>query len=1161
VAQVTRIQPGAARALFAAAVVPSSSSWAVSWWEGLGGGPVVPGVGGAVYPDAAALAADLEALLARPHPKREGAALACATFGRDGDAAAGVVPRRGGDVSVWTAVQLDAEPKDGRTPPDLAAAWAVLAGLGVAVVAHPSPSSSHRGERYRAWVRVADHEGRGRRGVGPWAQLGARVLLKVLDALALGPFDPAPTTPQSVGYVHPVPAVGPRPPGTARHVEGGAVDLEALARAAVAAGIVPHPRERTKPDGGWDGAALLDLFTAAGLVRGRPDHRGWIPVECPRAHEHSGPSGATAAAFHPGHGRAKCLHSHTLGTRAMVDAAMGQLPSEAAARITPTLRPHDADRPSVRARARLAAGAAPPTVPVDAAGEAVVSAAVSAVREGGAVLVRATVGAGKSHAVPAIVAALAPPPVHVDRPEAPPAMGLSAASAVVMAPTREGRVDLAEKVGAHGGGKLLLPVFYSPVAEHLRADGTPECKHHAAALALQSSGASVRRSLCRPTEETACERHGSCPAEQPWRTLDGGTPDPLDPRPLVAVLTHHAPAPPARVDAPLIVDEACRWPYDAEPLAPATLAAAKRYAAWLSPRLGGAVAVALVRALQHRWGDGIATTPPEDRAALLEGLAVDIAASHDTSHRALASLAREAHPDAPDATAAILAAFAGGLPRQARGLAPRSRRWPTMPGGRGAAPRQEGLRAVRACGRGTHAAEPTRADDDAPRDTALPCRPTRRTDGTTSAVHNVVVGDAADVTRLVVAHARATSRAMLGPGGLPRWGEIAPALSAVAQAVTAWRAEHLEGPCPVAVCSRQPIARAIRAWWSVGDDRSPEALNAAADAEAGRWGDAAHWGRLLRAALRGLAADEAAAAALEALRAVPGASLEGATWWGGVESRGSNALSGARVFVAVGDPWPTPAEAALRAAVTGTTVDAALEALADEAAEQLYGRARHVRRGDAVLMIHAGERPPSTWRQHGDNAARVVSAAELVSLDAARAALAADRTEPNRNHPGPRPLGVGSAGAGADSSRDASGRGVEGARPGCTRGRRGTHRAPMDSGRPGTRRASRRHPRRPRRGGSNGADGRCRSSSAGAARGAGRGRCLVRPRPVARRRPQGPVAPRRPRGRRSPRSRGAGADRPRRPGGWVGLRRDLLSRRGTPAGTRGRPPPQRARMG
>mgnify|MGYP003379203830 FL=1 len=166
-------------------------------------------------------------------------------------------------------------------------------------------------------------------------------------------------------------------------------------------------------------------------------------------------------------------------------------------------------------------------------------------------------------------------------------------------------------------------------------------------------------------------------------------------------------------------------------------------------------------------------------------------------------------------------------------------------------------------------------------------------DGTPSAVHNVVVGDAADVTRLVVAHARATSRAMLGPGGLPRWGEIAPALSAVAQAVTAWRAEHLEGPCPVAVCSRQPIARAIRAWWSVGDDRSPEALSAAADAEAGRGGDAAHWGRLLRAALRGLAADEAAAAAIEALRAVPGASLEGATWWGGVESRGSNALSGA----------------------------------------------------------------------------------------------------------------------------------------------------------------------------------------------------------------------------------------------------------------------------
>lgn len=1052
--------PSIARALLAAAVVPASGPWAVSWWQGDAGGAVLAGRGRQLYPDAGALAAELETYMAEPRPKGEGAALACAVFGREGaegadsDEAAGVVKRRACDVTRWTAVQLDAEPRDGLAPPPLPVAWGVLVGFGVAVVAHPSPSSGHEGDRWRAWLRVADHDGDGRRGVSPWAQLGARVLLACAVSIGLGPVDPAPSKPEALGYVHPRPQVGPRPAGGVRWTEGGALDLEALGRAAVAQGIAPHPRARTTEGGGWDGAALLALAEHAGLVRGAADHRGWVATECPRAHEHSGPGGRLSTAMHPSSGRWRCLHSHELGAREMVDAAMGQLPADAAKRLGPKLRPDDVDRPSTRARGRLAAGAAPPTVAVDAAGEAVVSAAVSAVREGGAVLVRATVGAGKSHGIPAVVDRLAPPPVHVDRPEAPPAMGLPAVSAVVVAPTREGRAELAARMAVHEGGRRFLPVVYRAVTDHHHPpdrdhpDGKPVCIHHARAEALEASGASVRRSLCFPSPEHACERHGECPAEHPWRTLDGLTPDPLDPRALVAVATHDAPPPRARAEAVLVVDEACRAAWDAAPLSPESLAAARRFAAWLSPHLDGAAAVALVRALQHRWGEGIAATPPEARGAILEALAAELAAA-PSGH--LASLARAAAPEAPDAAAAILEALRGWVAGSgAWALAPRvkaGRSWRSWrdegAAAWGGAEAGKALRAVRAWWAGAVTAPDDGPDAHAPDDgpgsyrVAVPRTITRTVAGwrgpvvgldatgdarvweamrrglapsptaAASPSVDVVVGDAGPVRRVVVAHARATSTAMLAPGGAVRWTEVAPALAAVVRVVAAWRAEHPDGPCPVALVSRQPIARALRAWWAAGD-ASPQNLEHAAAAEAEGASDPARWRLLLPAILRGLADNAEARAALEALRAVPGVTLADAAWWGGTAARGSNALMGARVFVALGDACPTPAESTLRATITGTTPDDAAEALAAESAEQWYGRARAVRRAEPLLFVHAGERPPSTWRQHGDDAARVVAAHALTAeagLDTARGVVSsapppeAHRTEPKRTVP------------------------------------------------------------------------------------------------------------------------------------------------------------------
>ncbi len=1050
--------PSIARALLAAAVVPASGPCAVSWWQGDAGGAVLAGRGRQLYPDAGALAAELETYMAEPRPKGEGAALACAVFGREGaegaegadsDEAAGVVKRRACDVARWTAVQLDAEPRDGLAPPPLPVAWGVLVGFGVAAVAHPSPSSGHEGDRWRAWLRVADHDGDGR-GVSPWAQLGARVLLACAVSLGLGPVDPAPSKPEALGYVHPLPQVGPRPAGGVRWTEGGALDLEALGRAAVAQGIAPHPRARTMDGGGWDGAALLALAEHAGLVRGAADHRGWVATECPRAHEHSGPGGRLSTAMHPSSGRWRCLHSHELGTRAMVDAAMGRLPADAAKRLGPKLRPADVDRPSTRARGRLAPGAAPEAVGLEAAGETVVDLAVAAVREGGAVLIRATVGAGKSHGVPAIVDRLAPPPVHVDRPEAPPAMGLASVSAVVLAPTRDGRDEAAARIEAHEGGRRFLPVVYRAVTDHHRADGKPECIHDKRAAALEASGASVRRSLCFPSPEHACERHGECPAEQPWRTLDGHTPDPLDPRPLVAVATHAAPPPRARAEAVLVVDEACRAAYDAAPLSPESLAAARRFAAWLSPELHGAVAVALVRALQHRWGEGIAATPPEARGAALEALAAEMAASHKSSARDLAALARTTTPEAPDTAAAILEALRAWVagvgawavaPRVKAGRSWRSWRdegadaW-------GGAEAGKALRAVRAWWAGAVTAPDTpddTPDDDGPRGyrVAVPATITRTVAGwrgpvvgldatgdarvwdamrrglstthtlQSAARADVVVGDAGPVRRVVVAHARATSTAMLAPGGAVRWTEVAPALAAVVRVVAAWRAEHPDGPCPVAFVSRQPIARALRAWWAAGD-ASPQNLEHAAAAEAEGAPDPARWRLLLPAILRGLADNAEARAALEALRDVPGVTLADAAWWGGTAARGSNALMHARVFVALGDAWPTPAEAALRATITGTTPDDAAEALAAEAAEQWYGRGRAVRRAEPLLFVHAGERPPSTWRQHGDDAARVVAAHALTGdagLDTARGVVSSappptvDRSEPKRTVP------------------------------------------------------------------------------------------------------------------------------------------------------------------
>lgn len=278
--------------------------------------------------------------------------------------------------------------------------------------------------------------------------------------------------------------------------------------------------------------------------------------------------------------------------------------------------------------------------------------------------------------------------------------------------------------------------------------------------------------------------------------------------------------------------------------------------------------------------------------------------------------------------------------------------------------------------------------------------------------HELVRVDVADggrVDRVVVAHGRATVRAMLAPGAkgrgvhaTVRWSALGPSLAAVARTVVGWCAEHAPGQHErpaVALVSRPAVALALALGWALvrsgADPREfspaalaalhPEALEACRDDT-----DA------LAATHRnvvGLLAPGEAREALVSLAAVCGTLAP--AWWGGVDARGSNALMGARVFVALGDATVPPAASRLRAACEGSTPEVASEALAAESARQWWGRARTVGRSDDTLQVHSGT-------HHGWGAE---DAPRVVTLDGADVLPRAD-TAPARAIV-PRPVGPG----------------------------------------------------------------------------------------------------------------------------------------------------------
>ena len=220
----------------------------------------------------------------------------------------------------------------------------------------------------------------------------------------------------------------------------------------------------------------------------------------------------------------------------------------------------------------------------------------------------------------------------------------------------------------------------------------------------------------------------------------------------------------------------------------------------------------------------------------------------------------------------------------------------------------------------------------------------------------------------MIADTRSTSRAQIAPRHRDRppavrWEKIGAQLGAVLSQVTKWRARTGAAEVVGAGLARQIIARTLAAFWRCTGDAA--GIPAAVEAACADLGDGASIGpgdvtRELEALLgapRALARVADLRAAAPSWRwTYPGAGL----------ARGSDELhaAGVNVLVSLGDFRAPPHVAAAWGARTGRTSELEAARLAGAVSVQWFGRARVVREGAAVLMLHVGELPSPDWHWH-----------------------------------------------------------------------------------------------------------------------------------------------------------------------------------------------------
>lgn len=944
-----------------------------------------------------------------------------------------------------------------------------------ATVWFPSPSAEGGGgaRRWRCLLTLAPN-------TEPATLVaGAEALARVIG-VALGvTFDASTLRPEALTYVNPIPGVH-RSHDDVTVVPGLALDVGALMVRAAALGVVTARSVGASRDAYRarvrDGASVVALLSAAGLLRGAPDARGWQPFECPRAEWHGSKAARrdTSTAVNVHTGACMCSHEHSRAPPSERGVARVRRVLEWVASTRPELAPavalaRDTSGLVELARelfTRPADGAQPLRVSLAAVGDTITEALSRAARERVPVLCTPPPGSGKSHAVGGALAALCGDVEYEPREDA----HAPLACAVVIVRDRARIAELAAVI-LRGG---LAVRVHTPVHDVLARPGHPEdaqapreCAYHVDARRLYQRGASARASLCPavpgrgPVPRVApCDHIEGCAARDPWvpwaLDANGTAVQALDAmRPgerwvaIVTAASAQSAGASLRQNAAVILDESdvILTPGTAT-LDAATLDAALRWARMLAtvrvrkqptgaPRILG---VQLARAARDAGVNVLATLDGEARAAwclarIAEGLTTpgaraDVATWCDVVDDGdpvqLARLAlitwcgrstRHAitHGDAPD----------GATPSSRESEAFNALwRWV-----RGAHAEHDPEAGALSLAWPSDAAELARARGDM----GVMCLDATGTPSLVraalGAVHHVAVtvAEGADVRRVCVATRRAGRRALTPHGGV-QWDAAGPALRGALGALRAARRDGF-GRGPVVVFSALSLSLACEALATGVDVRAlPRAATLPNE-------------RRERVAV---AVSSAPPEAVTAVRELAGL---GVTWchYQGRDARGANHLQGAAAVITLGDARPelratrTMLRALYREAPTPELARETGDRIAAAEAAQCHGRLRAVRReGERLCMVHVGHPAcaPIDWR--GVDGVQTVSlplarrwgeappvaivpTAEGLAVDAVTEALS-DETAPVSEHAHPTVRACAALGYGIRGVAEATGR-------------------------------------------------------------------------------------------------------------------------------------------
>lgn len=998
------LTPETAVRMLRASLVEPPRSFPVAWYAGRDGRIL-----SAEEYDPPTFINELRAMVLTPRPKGEGPALLPAQVQPDS-------LRRPRSVVVAPTLAILDYDAGALT---LDEARAMMRGWGSdqerpAGVWFPSPSAEGGGgaRRWRCLLPLAP-------GTEPATLVaGAETLARVMGAALGVTFDASTLRPESLTYINPIPGVH-RSRDDVTVVSGLAVDVGALMVRAAALGIVTARSVGASRDAYRahvrDGASVVALLTAAGLLRGAPDARGWQPFECPRAEWHGSKAARrdTSTAVNVHTGACMCSHEHSRAPPSERGVARVRRVLEWLAATRPELAPAVALTRDVsglidRARelfARPADGATPRRVSLAAVGDTITEALSYSARERVPVLCTPPPGSGKSHAVGAALAALCSDVEYEPRDDAQTPL----ACAVVIVRDRARIAELAAVILRAGLGVRV----HTPVHDVLARPGHPEdasarreCAYHIDARRLYQRGASVRASLCPavqvqgPVPRVApCEHIDGCAARDPWvawslregvavQALDAMTPGER----WVAITTAasaYSAGKIARQNAPVIVDEsdviltpgsatldgqaldgALRW---ARMLAPARV----RKQPTGAPRILG---VALAAAARDAGVNELAALDGEARAAWC---VAKIAESLNTGARRHDVAVWCGVVDDGDPVQLARLAFVAWCGRSTRhaithgdapdGATPSSReseafnalwRWV-----RGAHAEHDPEAGALSLAWPSDAAELARARGDM----GVMCLDATGTPSLVraalGAVHHVpvTVAEGADVRRVCVATRRAGRRALTPHGGV-QWDAAGPALRGALGALRAARRDGF-GRGPVVVFSALSLSLACEALATGVDVR---ALPRAATLPNER---------------RDRVAVAVSCAPPEAVTAVRELAGLGVTWchYQGRDARGANHLQGAAAVITLGDARPelratrTMLRALYREAPTPELARETGDRIAAAEAAQCHGRLRAVRReGERLCMVHVGHPAcaPIDWRG--------VDGVQTVSLPLAR---------------------------------------------------------------------------------------------------------------------------------------------------------------------------------